>query len=366
MNAIRVSAETLRQTYKAIAAAHGADPCQQEIFAWGLLRADLRGHQTQGIGLLPYLDELFRDGVMRFGDDIEIVRDAASVALIDGHRVSGHVVAATAMDLAIAKARETGIGLVTVRNSSDCGMASNYSLQALEQGMIGIAMSTGPLLVAPWGGREAQFCTNPLSFAVPAGDADPIVVDMATSANSMGAVVLAARDRTMLGGLDVVDRDGRYTNDPARVIVDAMDRESRMDGALLPAGHKGFGMLLLVETLSALLSSERDWTAGAGIPDPKRGRTAFYSQTCIAISVAHFQPLAEFLASSDRMVTLVSGLEAAEGFDAVRLHGARAAQLERYAMENGVDVRDEEWRMLRETAARLDLSLLSGPEAAVA
>ncbi|WP_102960446.1 Ldh family oxidoreductase [Mangrovicella endophytica] len=348
---MRVPVADLRAAYEALARSRGADAEETELYAHGLLRADLRGHHTQGIGLAPYLDELFEAGVMHFGRTIETVRNSAATALLDGHSEAGHVVAARAMDMAIGKARETGIGLVTAKRSSDCGMVANYALQALDAGMIGIAMSTGPILVAPWGGRQAQFCTNPLALAVPAGAEEPIVIDMATSANSMGGVVLAARDGRKLDGIQVVDAEGRYTDEPLRVILDAMDRESRMAGALLPAGPKGFGMVLLVELLSALLSGERDWQSEE-ISDSSRDRAAFYSQTCIAISVEHFQAPDVFAAAADRMIRTLTASPAAEGFERVRLHGGGAAAREQDYRENGVLVRDEEWAMLETLLAR--------------
>lgn len=348
---MRIAVDDLKRFYSAFAKCHGADDAETECFAAGLLRADLRGHHTQGIGLLPYLDELFEAGTMSFGRVIKTVRESSATALLDADGEAGHVAASRAMAMAIDKARSAGIGLVTVKRSSDCGMAANYALQALDEGMIGIAMSTGPILVAPWGGREAQFCTNPIALAVPAGAEEPIVIDMATSANSMGGVVLAARDGLKLDGLQVVDASGQYTDDPRRVILDVMDRESRMAGALLPAGPKGFGMVLLVEVLSALLSGERDWTE-AGVSDSSRGRSAFYSQTCIAISVEHFQDKAAFAAASDKMIRTLASMKPAQGFEKVRLHGGGARAREEAYRRDGVSVREEEWAMAIERARR--------------
>jgi LDH2 family malate/lactate/ureidoglycolate dehydrogenase len=345
---MRITADRLRSIYAGVARAHGADDGEAGLFADGLLRADLRGHHTQGAGLLPYMDELFEAGAGKFGEPLTVVREAASTALLDGHGGAGHVVAMRAMDMAIDKARATGIGFVTVRRSADCGMAANYALQALDHGMIGIAMSTGPLLVAPWGGRDVQFCTNPLAIAVPAGREDPVVIDMATSASSMGKVVLAARDGKLLDTRQLVDPEGQYTNDPAKIILNAMDRESPMTGALLPEGPKGFAMLLMVEMLSALLSGERTWAEDpkGGVKTDTRARAAFYAQTLIAIDIARFQDPAEFAVSAERMVQTLSQGRPAAGFDAVRLPGAGAAARGRDYAQNGITLRDEEWAMI--------------------
>jgi LDH2 family malate/lactate/ureidoglycolate dehydrogenase len=357
---LRIDAMKLLGIYQEVARAHGADAEEQRIFADCLLRADLRGHPTQGVALLPYMDELFEAGTMHFGRPLEVVRESPSMAVLDGHGGSGHVIATRTMEKAIGKARDTGVGFVTVRNSGDCGMMSNYPLQAAEEKMIGVAMTTGPLLVAPWGGREVKFSTNPISIAVPAGEHDPIVIDMATSAESMGMVVLAARDGKRLPAATVVDAEGHYTDDPTRVILNPMDRESRMSGALLPAGPKSFGMVLMVEMLAALLSGERKWddgccpaAEGTDRSDLKRSRDAYYAQSFLALSVEFFQPLQEFLAASDRMIMDLTTTPPARGFERVRLHDQGAGKLEHEYRSLGVPVRREEWAMVERTLARL-------------
>ena len=143
------------------------------------------------------------------------------------------------MDLAIGKARASGIGLVWVRNTSDFTAASNYAMQALERGMVGVAMSNGVPLVAPWGGRDPVFNTNPIAVAIPAGRRPPIVIDMAASATSHGKVVHAARDGKLLPGPWLVDEQGRVTAEAAPFITDVLDRNSPQTAAILPLGGQG-------------------------------------------------------------------------------------------------------------------------------
>ena len=353
---MRIEIEHLKSLYREFAMAHGANEEEVDFFSHTILRADLRGHSTQGLGLLPYLDGLLQEQVMSFGKPFEVMQDHVATALVNGHSGVGNVVATRAMALAIEKAGTAGIGLVSVQNSGDFGMASNYAIQALEAGMIGISMSTGPLLVAPWGGSEPYFCTNPLAIAVPAGEQDPIVIDMATSADSMGNVVLAARDGRKLSSEAVVDLDGNYTDEPLRVILDVMERESKMNGALLPAGPKGFGMILMVELLAGLLSGERTWENE--VPATAEQRPRFDAHTFIAISVEKFQDPAVFAASADRMINVLRSSLPAVGFDRVRLPGGVSTEKSRDNLENGVLVRDEEWEMALQVAERLKLSIV--------
>ena len=352
---MRIEEDRLRWLYECFAARLGASSDEAACFATCLLRADIRGHTTQGLGLLPYLVELFDNDVMAFGRKPRIVQDHPGAALLDGQRGVGQITGTFAMNLAIEKARACGIGFVSMRGGADYGMASNYALQAMEEGMIGLSMSTGPVLVAPWGGRDAWFSTNPVSLAIPAGDRAPIVIDMATSANSMGKIVLAARDGKKLTGNELVDADGNYIDDPRRVIIDPMHRESNMSGALLPAGPKGFGMVLMVEVLGSLLSGERTWRNET--PSDGTNRAAFYGQTFMAIDIAKFMDPDEFAKSTDRMVDTLTTSRAAQGFDRIRLHGQKAAEVMLDNRINGIQLRDEEWQMVLSVADHLKLTI---------
>ena len=258
------------------------------------------------------------------------------------------------MALAVAKAREAGIGLVTVRGSSDFAMASVYVLQALDAGLIGLADEHGTGARGPVGrARRALLHEPDRARACPPGSRDPIVIDMATSAYSMGAVVRAARDGRRLGPSAVVDAQGRYGDDPAAVILDVMARESRMAGALLPAGPKGFGWLLLVELLGR--PPQRRAHVGGRAPGGPRGPPAHYGQTFVAIDDLAL-PAARGVRRRGRPDDRdAHRARPAEGFERVRLHGAEAAAEERRRRAHGIPVREEEWGMAERLAQRLGL-----------
>jgi LDH2 family malate/lactate/ureidoglycolate dehydrogenase len=188
---------------------------------------------------------------------------------------------------------------------------------------------------------------------VPTGRETPLVIDMATSACSMGQVVRAARDGALLDGKFVVDTKGSYGNWPAKIVLDVMQRESRMAGALLPAGYKGFAWMLLVEVLSNLLSGERAWIDER--PATPGSRPEFYGMCLVAIDVSHFMPPDEFRTASDRMVRTLAASVPAQNFDAIRLPGARAAEAEKQRRTHGIPVRDEEWAMVEDLIDALAL-----------
>ena len=172
-----VAADRLTRIYRAIATAHGASPPEADTFAACLLKADLRGYTGQGIAVAPYYHKLLRNGVLKFGQVPSTEREGPAFAALDGHRNVGQVVGTRAMQVAIEKARDCGIGIVTVFNSGDFAMASNYTLQAAREGKIGIAMGNGYPLVAPWGGRDCSHAIANFEFerlvSRPAGRSRP-------------------------------------------------------------------------------------------------------------------------------------------------------------------------------------------------
>jgi L-2-hydroxycarboxylate dehydrogenase (NAD+) len=352
-----IPAAVLGEIYEGVGLAHGADPEEAEIFRACLLRADLRGHSTQGSALLPYHDEMLASGQMRFGAGLELVSDAPSVGVVDAHFGAGEVVATRSMEIAIRKAERTGLGCVAVRNSGDFAMASAYSLQALDHGMIGIAMSNGKPVVAPWGGRDPLLCTNPISVAFPGGTRYPIVIDMATSAFSMGDAIRTARDGGRLPFPGIVDPHGEQSDDPAKIVVDVEERESKLDGALLPLGPKGFGMSLIVELMcSALAGAYGSWSNDY---EPTGERPWRHGHCLLALDPQRFGGLAEFTESADALIDALESSAPAAGGEGVRLPGRSAHEEELRRTSEGVPVRDEELRQLLAVARRRGLGGLA-------
>lgn len=358
----RIAYPALRDTYRAFARGHGASEAEAEVVAGCLTRADLRGYTRQGAALIPYYDQLLRRGVMRFGTTPTAVADGAAFAVLDGHLGVGQVVATHAMETAIAKARNVGVGVVAVRRSGDFAMAGAHALRAADAGLLGIAMSTGQPLVAPYGGREKFFCTNPVALAVPTGDGPPIVVDVASSPFSMGQLVRAARDGLTMDHVAVVEPDGTPSADPSRVVEDPLDRESRLLGALAAGTRKHNGWLLIVEILAAVLAGaydgEQPGPAGGTQVDPR------FSQAFLALDIEQFgvRP-GEVAAGAGRLAAALRDVAPARGGDGVQVPGDRADAEERRRRATGVPIRDEEWDLVTAMLRRLEQEPPGGPAA---
>src|SRR5947207_1428311 len=186
-----------------------------ETTAGHMVRTDLRGVDSHGIGMLPRYVEWWREGYLRLEHEPRVVRDDGAMALFDSGQCLGHYVATLAMRTAIAKARAYGIGIATVRNSSHFGAAANSSMLALEHDMIGFATTNMPVPAAvPTFGRKGRLSTNPLAFPAPAGRTAPFVLDMATTTVATGTLVVAPRRGTPIPEGRALDDRGQPANDP--------------------------------------------------------------------------------------------------------------------------------------------------------
>ena len=349
------SAEFLQRVYEALWHALGAQGEEAEIYARCFVRADLLAKETQGIACIPLVYPWIRSGAIRFGQPLTTVREGPSFALVDGNSGPGQVCATRAMEIALEKARESTVGCVWVRNTNDFTMATNYAEMALEHDCFGLAMSNGVPLVAAWGGSQPIFNTNPMAFAVPAGEELPIIYDGATSAVSHGHVVLAARDGRIMADSPLVAEDGRPTGDAAPLITDPLDRNSEQLGAIRALGAKGFGWLILVEVVSSLMagggraldipfhqSAEDPWTGGFFL---------------MAVDIGALVDIGQFKTEVDRLVRSCHSSERAEGFGEIVMPGERAQREAERRRSDGIPLRDEDWGNVERIAGEVGVEL---------
>lgn len=350
-----VKAEKIRRIYVGIAEAMGASAEEADIWARCMLRADLRGMYTQGAAMIPYSVWLMEQGVANFGVPFEVLKDEAALALVDGHYAVGAVGATRAMDLAIKKARAAGMASVWMRNGGDFMMTANHTLQALEADMVGVVMRNEKPVVAPWGGRDPFFFTNPISVAVPTAEELPIVIDMAGGSFSVGQTVMAARDNRRMPSPHLVTNEGEYTDDPTRIVIDPADRESDFDGAIVTLGYKGLAWALIVELFSGLLAGTN--TSNLNDFAPTEDHPWDEAQFFMAIDVSKLQPIDQFKARTDAFVRQLGSVRPADGFDRVRAPGESEAEKEAQRAREGVPIRDDDWGGVLDTAARLEVDI---------
>lgn len=259
-----------------------------EIMSW----ADLHGIDTHGISMIPPYDERRRAGRIDMRAEPVVVRQTPVSALIDGGSGLGHANARLAMDLAIEKAKATGIGVAAVRNSAHFGACGFYALMAAEAGLIGmVTTSASGVQVAPTFGAQARLGTDPIAFAAPGRPGEPFLLDMATTTVAAGKIRNKANENlpAPLGWL--VTSGGRPSTDP---------REVSKGGFMTPLGgtpegsnHKGYGLSAMVNILSAALSG------ASMITDPmhtKRAGTMDIGHFLLAIDPGLFRDAGDFRA----------------------------------------------------------------------
>jgi LDH2 family malate/lactate/ureidoglycolate dehydrogenase len=329
-----VSHTTLTEFISRALVAMKMPPDRAEITAHLMVRTDLRGVDSHGIDMLPRYHELWREGFVVMEADPVLVRDAAATALYDGAKGLGHYVSTLAMRLAIDKARTYGIGIVTVRNSGHFGAAANYSMMALEHGMIGLATTNSPYIaMVPTFGREPKLSTNPISFAAPAGRHAPFVLDMATTTVAAGKLRIASRWGKPIPPGWALDEHGEPTTDPDV----AMKRRlmSPLGGSRELGGHKGYGLGMMVDILSGVLP-------GATYGDlfqrtNRRDRKLQDVGHCfMAIDPERFRPLGEFTRDMDDMFDSVKATAPAEGQRRVYVAGEPEADCEQRRRREGI------------------------------
>jgi LDH2 family malate/lactate/ureidoglycolate dehydrogenase len=270
--------------------------------------------------------------------------------MLEGDRAFGIVVAKRAMQLAMGKAKESGLGCVTARNVTHTGLVGFYPMMAARAGLVGLAMNNGPAILPPFGGTTPTYATNPFAAAFPAGRREPIVLDMATSVVAGGKLRLAAKKGLDIPDTWALDRHGKPTTDPAEAI-----QHGFMQWA---GGYKGFGLATVVEVLGGVLSGG---LFGTDVPPMKDfGReplvtSAFY----MALDPERFMPLDEFRARIDRLIEMVKASELASGVPEVFVAGEPEARRRAERLDAGIPlsdvVREELAALAQELGVALDL-----------
>jgi LDH2 family malate/lactate/ureidoglycolate dehydrogenase len=238
--------------------AFGVPRGDAEIVADVLLESDRRGIDSHGIGRLKpiYLDRL-DEGIMNPLTKIDVVKDEAACAVLDGNNGLGHVVGKRAMEMAIDKAGKYGLGMTVVRNSTHYGIAGYYVTMAIKAGMIGVSGTNARPSIAPTFGVENMLGTNPLTWGIPTDEEFPFILDCATSVAQRGKIEVYGRAGKDLPPGWVIGENGEARTDTGGILADL----TRGKAALAPlgglgektAGYKGYGYAAVVEILSAAL-----------------------------------------------------------------------------------------------------------------
>lgn len=249
---MRLSADRLRRLTSALLRRGGSAEPEAELVADHLVQANLAGHDSHGVGMMPAYVRHVRAGLVVPNTRVKVVRDEGATLVFDGGRGYGRAVGGEAIAAAIARCRQTGVVAMTLANAHHLGRIGAYGELASAAGLVAIHLvnvADHRGLVAPFRGTDARFSTNPICIALPATDRHPpVLLDMATSAIAMGKVRVARNQGTLVDEGVLIDPAGQPTRDPGVMYRDPI-------GALRPfGGHKGYALAVVAELLAAGLS----------------------------------------------------------------------------------------------------------------
>ena len=345
---------------KDVLVAAGVPEADAETIGEVLIESDRRGIDSHGIGRLKpiYIDRIDA-GILDPVTRIEVLKDEKACVTLDGHNGMGHVVAKKAMEMAIAKAKEYGLGMAAVRNSTHYGIAGYYVTMATKEGMIGVTGTNARPSIAPTHGVENMLGTNPLTFGLPTDEDFPFVIDCATSVTQRGKIEVYGRAGKELPHGWVIDENGRDRTDTAAVLEDL----TRGKAALTPlggigeenGGYKGYGYAAVVEILSAALQDGTFMKALNGKDADGRPIPYPLGHFFIAIDPAFFMGRETFRRIAGEICRALRTSKKAPGEERIFTPGEKEYLAWQYRKEHGCPVPPSLQKVIRQLTDRFGL-----------
>ena len=338
-------AQALREFVQAYFVRYGVPSEDARIAADVLVEADLRGVDSHGvIRMYSYYGSRLANGLVDPKTPLTTIRESPVSLALDAGAGLGQVAGYRAMQRCIEKAAVSGMAAVTVRNSNHYGIAGYYAMMALPHDMIGISLTNSQPLIAPSHSRVALLGTNPIAVAVPAKGERPYVLDMATSIVPIGRITVYQKAEKNVPAGWGIDPQGRVTEDPNQILN---------GGALLPLGgtdemrgYKGYGLSLLVDLLSGLLSGA---AFGCHVGQSSNS-PANVGHFFAAMRIDLFRSAEEFKADMDQYLREIKSAPLAAGEDRILIHGEKEFEKRAANEKNGVPLMQPVVTMLQDAA----------------
>jgi uncharacterized oxidoreductase len=353
-----IPVDKLHDFVGAIFAKAGTSPEEGARIAHHLIGANLTGHDSHGVIRVPRYVTNLQDGDVLAGQTISVVVESATHAVIDGNLGFGQTVGPQAVDYGIGKAKAAGMAIVGLRNAGHIGRIGDWGERAAEAGLISlhfVNVFQGEL-VAPFGGTDRRFSTNPVCICIPgaAGEA-PLLLDFATSVVAEGKVLVASNGGKPLPEGALIGPDGKLSTDPATLYGPLTPAGPRLagngKGAIRAFGeHKGSGLAFMCEILAGVLTG--GGTSGPMKPGRRRITNGMLS---IYLDPAHFGA-AHFVAEAKEYAEYVKASNRAEGCDEVLVPGEPESRTRAARLAGGIPLQLDTWRSIVATARGLGLN----------
>lgn len=360
---LTIQAEALIAFAKAIFRAAGCDGDEAERIARSLVSANLAGHDSHGVVRVPRYVHVLGLGQVRAGKSLSIIREAPAHALVDGNFGFGQTIAPQAVDLGIAKAKSAGVAVIGLCNAGHIGRVGEWAERAAAAGLISIHFVNvfNGELVAPFGGVDRRFSTNPFAVGVPMADGPPLLLDFATSVVAEGKVLVASQGGKKVPDDAMIEPDGRFSSNPKTLYgpIEGTDERnpSAGEGALRAfGGHKGSGLAFMCEILAGCLT-------GGGTSGPaERGPGRRIANGMLSIYVAPGEFAATAFADAARAYcAYMKACRPAEAGGEVLLPGEPERRTRALRLESGIPIPHRTWQALAATAQSLGVDAPAPP-----
>ncbi|WP_372826900.1 malate/lactate/ureidoglycolate dehydrogenase [Polaromonas sp.] len=348
-----LEAHALQAQVATVLIAAGSAVEEAASVAANLVMANLSGHDSHGVGMLPRYVEAVLEGGLKPNTGIKVVLDTGSLLTLDGQRGYGQIVGEQAMVLGMARAKTHGSCIMTLANAHHLGRIGHFAEMAVAQGLVSlhfVNVLSRPV-VAPFGGADGRYGTNPCCIGVPLAGRDPFVLDFATSRVAQGKMRVAHNEGRRVEPGTLIDELGRPTTDPGVVVV---PQSNGLFGALLAFGeHKGYGMAVACELLGGALTGSGTWHK----PTDPAVRAVVNGMLTILIDPVRLGTQAAFEQEALAFVDWLRAGPVAPGFEAVQIAGdpERACRMQRE--REGIAVDAQTWKEIVAAGARVGVSL---------
>lgn len=338
--------KALRALTHLIASRMGSAEDEAQEVADHLVRANLAGHDSHGVGMLPAYVRLLQDGLLVPNQTAETVLDAGALLVIDARRGFGQRMTANAVRRAIARARELGACVLALRNSSHIGRVGTYAELAARSGCAFTAfvnVTDHRDVQAPWACAEPRLGTNPFCTAVPGPDGPALMLDMATTTIAAGKARVACNKGVPVPDGCLIDEAGHPTNDPTGFIRDRT-------GAMLSFGrHKGSGLAVMCEIMAGAIGG------GQRVDQPVQGGI-LNSMLATVIDLSKLGDPASIAEGVDATKAHIRSSRVAPGFDEVLLPGEPESRAAGERAKAGIPVDATTWKEIVEAAGKLGIT----------
>jgi uncharacterized oxidoreductase len=341
------TAPRLKAAIEAIVAKGGSEPREADLVAGNLVMANLTGHDSHGVGMIPRYVESLLEGGLAVNEHPAIVLDTGALLRLDGRHGYGQVIGEEAMGLGIERARKAGVCVVTLANAHHLGRIGHFAEMAVAKGLVSIHFVNVTSLprVAPYGGSDARFGTNPCCIGVPLAGEPPLLLDFATSAVAQGKLRVAHNKRQQLPPGRLLDDKGKPTTDPRYAVVPPF-------GAMLTFGeHKGYGLAVACELLGGALTGGGTWHS-----PPTGQRRVWNSMLTILIDPQQLGTTEAFEREAQEFIAWVRKSPPGQGFDRVRLAGEPEREMRAKREREGIPIDATTWNEILGAGAKVGLA----------